>query len=429
MICYYYPPLTDVGSKRSVAFAKYFKKHGWTPYVLSVKNPDKTFCSIGSDTPPNEVFNEYSYSMVNCYKLLGKMNSLIVNTANLFGIYPKRNYLYDIFCIPDIFFGWIPLTTLKAYILIKKFDIDIIYVSCSPFSSALIGTFLKAITRKPFILDFRDPYSLDIISLTLLSSRPTFRKVIDRCFEHRFIAYADVFLTTTNTQKNLYARQYPEAKHKIFCVHNGFDADLLDLGEFSVAKYSKFTIVYPGRFYFTEAGTGLSFFEALCLLKQREIINSYDFQFIYYGEEEEGAKIERISRDFAVKDLVKTFTRVSYSHMLAILAKSHLQLLRLSKVGLATKLFDGLSTNLPFIATQPHAEARAIIRKYSPASYIIDQDSPEYICNAIADAIAKYKNNQVFQNRTEDFLRDFSRENLTLKLMRIIENSLDVSTQ
>jgi len=28
----YYPPLVDVGCKRSVAFSKYFKKHGWNPF-------------------------------------------------------------------------------------------------------------------------------------------------------------------------------------------------------------------------------------------------------------------------------------------------------------------------------------------------------------------------------------------------------------
>jgi hypothetical protein len=49
MLCYYYPPLTDVGSKRSVAFSKYFKKHGWNPCVLSVTNPDRAYCWVYPD--------------------------------------------------------------------------------------------------------------------------------------------------------------------------------------------------------------------------------------------------------------------------------------------------------------------------------------------------------------------------------------------
>ena len=65
MLCYYYPPLVDVGCKRSVAFSKYFKKHGWIPHVLSVKNPDRTFCSVGDDATPAGVHTEYSYSIIN----------------------------------------------------------------------------------------------------------------------------------------------------------------------------------------------------------------------------------------------------------------------------------------------------------------------------------------------------------------------------
>ena len=55
MICYYYPPLADVGCKRSVAFATFFKKFGWSPYVLSVKNPDKAYCSLGNEKIPEGI--------------------------------------------------------------------------------------------------------------------------------------------------------------------------------------------------------------------------------------------------------------------------------------------------------------------------------------------------------------------------------------
>jgi hypothetical protein len=67
MLCYYFPPLADVGAKRSVAFSKYLKKHGWNPHVLSVKNPDKYTCSIGNEKPPAGVATEYSFSVINPY--------------------------------------------------------------------------------------------------------------------------------------------------------------------------------------------------------------------------------------------------------------------------------------------------------------------------------------------------------------------------
>ena len=149
--------LTDVGSKRSVAFSKYFKKHGWNPYVLSVKNPDRSYCSVGTDAPPAGVPTAYTYSLINLYRPLGKLNGALSRLAGLFQMKISRNHLYDLFCIPDYFWGWIPLTVLKGYRLIKRQNIDTIYVSCSPHSASLAGIILKRLLGKPLIIDYRDP--------------------------------------------------------------------------------------------------------------------------------------------------------------------------------------------------------------------------------------------------------------------------------
>jgi hypothetical protein len=77
MVCYYYPPIIDVGSKRSVAFSKYLVKYDWTPYILSVKNPDKAYCNVGKEIPPLNVSVTYAYSLINLYKFVGKLNGLI----------------------------------------------------------------------------------------------------------------------------------------------------------------------------------------------------------------------------------------------------------------------------------------------------------------------------------------------------------------
>ena len=120
MICYYFPPIVDVGCKRSVAFSKYLKKHGWNPHVISVKNPDKKYCLIGKDEPPKNISIDYTYSIINPYTFLGKLNGLLYRFLKFFRVELKRNYFNNIFCIPDIFFGWIPLTLVRSYKIIKE---------------------------------------------------------------------------------------------------------------------------------------------------------------------------------------------------------------------------------------------------------------------------------------------------------------------
>ena len=180
MICYYYPPLLDIGCRRSVAFSKFMKKHGWQPFVLSVKNPDKSFCQVGHVVPPDDIPTYYARSHFNIYWLYDKINGLLSRLLALLGFRLKRNYLHDILSVPDIFMGWIPGAIFSGYSIITKNKINCIYVSCSPFSSAIVGIVLKRLTRKPLIIDFRDPFSVNIPESFRV---PNFRKKINRWIE------------------------------------------------------------------------------------------------------------------------------------------------------------------------------------------------------------------------------------------------------
>jgi len=418
MLCYYYPPLTDVGSKRSIAFSKYFKKHGWNPFVLSVNNPDKGYCSIGNDRPPEGVTTEYSYSIINISKLIGRLNAALSKALRLININMKRNYFYQILCIPDYFWGWIPLTTIKGLRLIKRFKIDMIYVSCTPISSAVSGIMLKFLTGKPLILDFRDPFAVETVFS--MFDVPQFRRKIDRHIQKYFLKHTDIFIVNNDETRGIYIQEYPEVKDKIFVIHNGFESGYMIEGK--LEKYQKFTIVYTGDFYFWASKYKI-FFEAIALLKQIGKINKDTFQFLFYGDGKD--RIERIATDYGIDDLVIANSRIPYSYVLHIISESHLQLIRIVKPMISTKLFEGIPLNIPFLAIIPQGEVEEIIKAYSPSSYVITEESEEKVADAILDAILKYKNNEIMDNHVQEFLKRFSRENLTLKLMKIIEQNLN----
>lgn len=418
MICYYYPPLTDVGCKRSVAFSRYFKKYGLNPYVLSVKNPDTTYCSLGKDKPPSEIPVQYTYSVLNGYKFFGKLNGLLSRFAGLFGKEIKRNYFYDIFCIPDIFCGWIPFTVIKGIWAIREHNIDIIYVSCPPFSSGIIGVLLKLITKKPLILDFRDPFAVERLRFFRL---PGFTQKIKRRIEKWFVKKTDILVVTTEITKKSYIAQYPQVRDKIFAVHNGFDTEHFPLK--SSLKYPKFTITYAGLyFYDIYEWDAEFFFEALSILKKKEKINKNNFQFLFYGEGKD--QINQIARACGVEDIVIANSRVPYKKIVDIISRSHLQLLRNRELVIPSKLYDGIAFNVPFLATIPNGEAEQIIKKYSPSSYVVTRQSAKEVAAAILDAIEKYKKHEIKDNLVKEFMELFSREFLTIKLMKIITRCL-----
>lgn len=425
MVCYYYPPIIDVGSKRSIAFSKYLAKYGWTPYVLSVKNPDKAYCNVGRVFPPLNVRVTYAYSLINLYTFVGKINGLISRVLRWVNVKYNRNIVWELFCFPDHFIGWIPLAIIKGFKIIKKYNIDFIYVSCTPYSAAIIGIVLKKINKIPLIVDFRDAYTIELPARSRMFK---FRQRMDEFLERKILNICDLFIVTTEETRSWYENKYPFVKFKIHAIHNGFDDS--NIKEISgIKKFPKFTIFYGGNLYINE--TFNEFFEALKILSMQNKIEQNTFQFIYHGME---AKIvEKMAMEYGVQDLVITKQLVPYEENLLVIARSHLQLLRIVKPMISTKLFEGLALNTPFLATIPSGEVEHIIRRFSSASYIVKMDCDSkstetisQISEAILDAMEKYKSDKITNNLVVEFLDEFSRENLTLKLISVINKNLEV---
>ena len=421
MICYYYPPLIDVGCKRSLAFSKYFKKYGWNPIVLSVKNPDKTYCLMGTDRPPEGIYTKYTYSIFNPNKLAGKLNGLYTKITSLFNVKLSRNYFYNLLCIPDIFWGWMPLATFDGLKIIRQKQVDLIYVSCPPFSSAIIGVILKMITGKTLIIDFRDSYALKPHLLRHSHATPRLREDIDLWFEAKILNRADLFVVTTEEMRNLYADRYKQNSHKIYAVHNGFEAGELPSTNRLGKKYSKFTIFYSGNYYF-EAPGRYTFFESLALLKKQGRVNERLFQFIYYGAQIE--TFDQIAKRLEIEDLLVLKPLIPHKALLKIIPQCHLHLIRIMQPMISTKLFEAIALNIPVLAIIPHGEAERLLKSFCPSSYVITDSSPQKTAEAIFDAMKKYEREEIDDNRVTEFLRDFSRESLTVKFMRLVENTI-----
>jgi len=422
MICYYFPPLTDVGSLRSVHFAKYFRQYGWTPLVLTVANPDRAYCAVGTEGPPDGVHVELSRSLVNPYKILGKINGLAARLLRLLGIDLARNRLYDLFCIPDIFLGWIPLTVLKAIDMAQRFDVDAVYVSCTPFSSAVIGAVVKRRTQKPLIVDFRDPYALE--ERADLFDIPAYRRSIDRRIEGWVLRIADAFTTTTEETRDGYMRQYPEFRGKMHTVYNGFDAT--DAPGSSLDKYDTFTISYTGDFYLYTEKSALfagAFFDGLSRLLDQGAISPDSFRFLFYGDG--FSSIERLAREHRVHSIVHASGRIPRKDAIEAIARSHFSLLRIIPPMISTKLFEVISLGTPFIATIPHGEAEEIIRTYSPASYIVTEPDGEAVAAAIRDGMERYRVGNLPPNDVKGFSDHFSRERGAKRMMEIIDTVVE----
>ena len=417
MISYYYPPLLDVGSLRALGFSQNLPAFGWQPYVLSVKNPDKSYCIIGQETPPENVRTVYTRSLFNLYKITGKANGLITRILKLLGMELKRNIIQDLFCIPDIFIGWIPLTLIRGLSIIKKYKIDVIYVSCKPFSSALTGTILKKMTKKPLILDFRDPVSSHVYYHGINGNfRQTFKDKIVKKIEEKILRTTDILILTSQSTMAQYISLHPFIEPKAYCIYNGYDGDLLPKTE--MPEYDKFTIIYVGLFY-RDINSPEQFFRGLKEVISRGKIPREKIQFLYFGQD--AGWVDKMKRKYGLNGIVITKGFIPRKDAIKEIFWSSIFLLRSRSTLISAKIYEALAAGKPILSLNSNTEVAHIVNKYSNNSYVIFSNNVEEIAKAIYDAYIKWENGELNGSPSEEYLQEFNKKNLIKKFVRILE--------
>jgi len=89
-----------------------------------------------------------------------------------------------------------------------------------------------------------------------------------------------------------------------------------------------------------------------------------------------------------------------------------------------TKLFEYLATGIPVLAISQSKEMHELIRKYSPQSYLISDNDPEKIREAILDAYHKWKKGKLKNYVSKEYLQKFNRKYQTKQLAKVFDEVL-----
>lgn len=207
MICYYFPPARNGGVERSIRFAYYLPEMGITPSVITTDLYGIT---------PNA---HHATEPLSLYKRLKGSYPAPTHTPNAPTTQePSRwvRLLSTFFYVPDRAITWLPFALLKALWQ----PADIIYTSSPPYSAHLLGMILKALRRKKWVADFRDPWTIDPIGGVLRTVQ--WRMSLEKRLEKWCFRYADAVILNTHSAYSAYIAQYPEYAHKCHVVTNGY---------------------------------------------------------------------------------------------------------------------------------------------------------------------------------------------------------------
>ena len=236
MICYYFPPIVTSGVARSFEFANHLPHFGWDPVVLTVKNSRDPWVepSLGEDPKGIRVERTLEWNLAG---LADFLHGCCSRVARIFGRRLKQNLFREYLCIPDSQIAWFSTIPARR----SASECDLIYVSCSPFSSSVSAAVVKRLTGRPLVVDFRDAWSLNPYT----HPSRLHRAMINR-FERFVLNACDALIVNTDGAARLYATLYPEHGEKIVTIPNGYDV-LTPVDR--RPRRGDFQIMHVGSFY------------------------------------------------------------------------------------------------------------------------------------------------------------------------------------
>jgi len=442
MIAYIFPPMGGSGMQRTAKFAKYLPEFGWAPVILTVMEypREEMDYSIMDDIPESvEIYRTPSFEpyrlftrFVNKSKSNNKLQIGDINQkySSEFSLKQRtirfiKDFVDSLF-IPDREIGWLPFALFRARKILKTESVDVIYSTSDPFTDHLIGYCIKRLSGKPWVADFRDPWT----NYFRYDKSFRYRQKINRLIEKIIICGADRIVVISEHMRTFFREQYPEMdSSKFVVIQNGFDTEDFNSINFRDIDNEKFTITYVGRFS-TPKNKNLLFFKVL-----QSILDSFpeleeSIRIIFVGlfsQEDWGFVTSR-----GLEKIVETVGYQTHKKSIEYMLKSNALLLTIcDERGMESmynaKLYEYLAAKKPILALIPGGVAEKLIRKLD-AGLIVHPNDESAIRKAILDYYERWLNGTLVIDNPKSFPQ-YERKTLTGSLAKCLNEASDNYTK
>ena len=330
-----------------------------------------------------------------------------INKNNLF----KRvfNRLWEQYlCFLDPFCGWILPAIIKGLKIIKDYKIDLIIVTCPPFSPVAVGFMLSLLTGAKLIIDYRDPWtSHDRIYGKI------FGKKVNKFVEKVFVKRAEALVFCSQIMKENFLESFDKyTKAPCYVVTNGFHNNGT-VQPISLGKDRK-NMLYAGSFHGERKIELLV--KSLFKLLDEGLITKDSFCFHIFGKikNEDKQVIEKLG----LECIIKEHTPVRHEKIIKYMKDADILFLPSgTNVGYAVpyKFFDYLSIKRPIFAVAPEDSAIADLMDRIDCGKFVLINNEESILENLR-AMLKKEDEYSFSGADED-----AWEEIGLKYMEVID--------
>lgn len=372
-IAYHYPPAggTSIpGVQRVIKFIRHLD--GCKISVLSVRPENyPEFFSLDNNTSlPIKDEKLYRTGTLNIFEFLLKLRSRITRNGgnkkedisrcnniqrymqvNIRERSPDKHFqsikdiVSSLINFPDFASPWLIPAILTGIKVIKEDKINIIFATGMPWTSLLIGLFLKLITGKKLIIDFRDPWV----------NNPFFNKnklerYLEKKSESFLIKKADIISANTEMLKRELIARYPRNRKSIICLPNGYDeCDFLNIPIVAQSK-GKLIITHAGFLYGKRDPYILV--EAIQILYKTYPKEASRIEFHQIGNINLTYDFEKVCLEKGLKNNFRFLKQMDYKRCLGYLGSSDVLLIIQpgTKTQIPSKLYEYIYIGKPIVA-------------------------------------------------------------------------------
>lgn len=242
MIAYIYPPLGGSGVQRTLKFSKYLPELGWQPYVVCGDDGqafgDGLDPSLAAEIPASaQVWRRRWVNPLGLRRWVqGRLGMETANPGPASGERTAgggerptgRRRLWQMLTAPlgpfefpavDAALYWALAIVPGCLRLIRREKIDLIYSTSFPYSDHVTGYLLKKLSGKPWVADFRDPWTQNASA-----RNQGWRYRVDQWVEGRVLRTADrVIGVTPSYTADLRRLAAGRAAEDFVTIENGYD--------------------------------------------------------------------------------------------------------------------------------------------------------------------------------------------------------------
>jgi glycosyltransferase involved in cell wall biosynthesis len=428
IVSYYFPPSGGPGVQRVLKFVKYLPEFGWQPVVLTVQDGDYPARdeSLLAEIPHHAiVYRTKIFEPYRLYrKLTGKPANAPVDVENIPQGRKKKSltetlaeFVRSTFFIPDARIGWYPYAIREGLRIIKKHQINAIYSSSPPYTTAVIARRLQRETRLPWVAGFRDPWT----GFLSTPDRWFLPRSVDKHLERSVFNDANAIeVAWRGILKDIIAKEPGLDQQKLLHLPNGFDSD--DYPTLNLRPNARFTVTYTGSMYGKR--NPRTFLQAVEGLVKEGKVDLRKIQLRFIGRF--GAEIHDMVMASSIRESIEIVSYLPHSESVKELLRSDALLLIVDEANgseeiVPGKVFEYLGAQRPIIALAPEGAIASLMRETRSGFVASNQDVA-----AIQAAFIECYDNYLYHRRKfeqdRQAVKQYDRREITRRLAAVFDS-------